>query len=607
MRLLLALLLAGCGASSRGPRDAGVDPRDACVGDGCAADCEDDPTAAGCACDAVNPEACYEGPPGTAGTGTCAAGLRSCEDGAWTSCESQVLPRDEVCDGLDDDCDGTADDGVVNACGTCGDDCLHVRFGHEPGDEPFDARSGDCAVRDGDLVLPEGPVPAFVWIPNTPEGTISLIDAGSRTEIGRFRTGEDAASDNPSRTSVDHEGAVYVANRSTDGRSSVTRIRARSCPDVDGNARLDTSRGRDDVLPWGEDECVDWHEAVGGRGGAANAVVYQVRPALDGALEERVWVGLENEERYVELDAHSGEATGSQADCSGCRPTGARTDPDDRLWSACEGAQVCFFDTTVPDGSAEILDLPIGSGPAVGLAVDHLGRVWVGGAVEVYDPLLGSFTEVPGVTATTLVLGYDGMIWAGGCADAASGLEGTTCRIDVDTLAVTALDAPSRGIDTNESGVWAVPADGTAGVIDPETLAVDIVLDDCNGPCLSEPDTWSGMASPVTLTTAQGRCEWRGLVRGCSEAYETWWVLSWDAETPLGSQIAVEARASREPGGLDREVFVPVASIPPDTPPVDLGDPLIGEFIEIQVTMRSTGVMPVLHSLQVRWSCVVSN
>ncbi len=44
-------------------------------------------------------------------TGTCTAGSNSCAPGA---------PSTEVCDGLDNDCDGATDDGVLNACGACG-------------------------------------------------------------------------------------------------------------------------------------------------------------------------------------------------------------------------------------------------------------------------------------------------------------------------------------------------------------------------------------------------------------------------------------------------------------------------------------------------------
>ena len=66
----------------------------------------------GCPCPAgYKPKACYEGPTGTLGPGrACKSGTRKCgADGLLTACEGQMLPGEEVCNGLDDDCDGRID------------------------------------------------------------------------------------------------------------------------------------------------------------------------------------------------------------------------------------------------------------------------------------------------------------------------------------------------------------------------------------------------------------------------------------------------------------------------------------------------------------------
>ena len=62
---------------------------------------------------------CYDGPDDTVGVGVCRAGRAQCVGGEWGGCAGQVRPAaDEVCNGRDDDCDGEIDDaeGTGVAC-----------------------------------------------------------------------------------------------------------------------------------------------------------------------------------------------------------------------------------------------------------------------------------------------------------------------------------------------------------------------------------------------------------------------------------------------------------------------------------------------------------
>jgi len=91
--------------------------------------------------------ACYTGPEGTLMVGICIPGEMTCDTGTWGSydeeenfipfyCKGEIVPQTEICNGLDDDCDGTADWGeemkdtdvlfIVDWSGSMGDEMSAV-------------------------------------------------------------------------------------------------------------------------------------------------------------------------------------------------------------------------------------------------------------------------------------------------------------------------------------------------------------------------------------------------------------------------------------------------------------------------------------------------
>jgi hypothetical protein len=155
-----ACVMGGCvSACAAGYVDADRDPANGCeckltnggveICDGLDNDCNgvvDDGAGA------VN----YPGMPGTLGVGVCAAGVQICVGGQLVQRTMPVLPSPEICDGLDNDCNGKVDDGFDflnddKNCGGCGLTCvagMHCQQGKCP---TMTTMGGD-----GGVVAPDG-------------------------------------------------------------------------------------------------------------------------------------------------------------------------------------------------------------------------------------------------------------------------------------------------------------------------------------------------------------------------------------------------------------------------------------------------------------------
>lgn len=96
----------------------------------------------------------YSGPRWTEGRGICHAGRRICAGGEWMVELDEVVPAVEICDRLDNDCDGDVDEGLVNACGMCGPVPAEMCNGIDDDcdgqiDEDTESECGGCQCIDG--------------------------------------------------------------------------------------------------------------------------------------------------------------------------------------------------------------------------------------------------------------------------------------------------------------------------------------------------------------------------------------------------------------------------------------------------------------------------
>ena len=142
------------------PGDADCDDENPNVFPGAVEECNDVDDDCNGVIDLIS-QSCYSGPASTLGIGQCASGSSTCEIGVWTSCSGEVRPSTETCDGIDNDCDGMVDEdtgigycdsGLYGVCAggmwSCSDGSLTCEVIRQPSSEICDGLDNDC---DGDV------------------------------------------------------------------------------------------------------------------------------------------------------------------------------------------------------------------------------------------------------------------------------------------------------------------------------------------------------------------------------------------------------------------------------------------------------------------------
>ncbi len=316
---------------------------------------------------------------------------------------------------------------------------------------------------------------SHIWIANTEEGTVSKIDTQTMVELGRYETGGSS----PSRTSVDLNGDMAVANRS----GGVTKFFATDdrCEDRNGNGVIDTSSGPSDVLPFGYDECLAWftptpyatQRPVAWTAGVRDESSCRwsgqqlwssgAQPSSQGSLVVQRFNGVTGElvdlvpVEYVIVDSFGAY--------------GGAVDSHDNFWFTTRSGPLVrvAFDTLAVD----IWDTPFIYG--YGITVDALDRPWVSGlsGLARFDPVSETWEEAE-VWGHGIQEDREGWMWIATTAQWGNGAQ----AVNRETLELGPfVELPgtiTKGVSVDVFGhVWVVDSVSTAFRIDRTSLAYD--------------------------------------------------------------------------------------------------------------------------------------
>ncbi|RMG94281.1 MAG: hypothetical protein D6705_16550 [Deltaproteobacteria bacterium] len=351
---------------------------------------------------------------------------------------------------------------------------------------------------------------SYIWISNSSQGTVSKINTRTLVEEGRYTSGPPGAQD-PSRTSVNLDGDVAVVNR----QGGITKIWAipERCQDKNNDNVITTSTGPNDVLPWGQDECVAWNTPLlpasrpvawttgdkVGEDECGNAIYDNAKVWATGPTGGQTMVYLIDGdtgaiENQVTVPAGSG--------LGGCY--GGAVDQNNDFWCVVYSGGPLVH-VRITDLTYEIIPMPIATSSAYGFTVDSKGRSWIGGwngLVHRYDPMTQQWTQVTvPANYTSLTRGMmedqNGHIWGAALFGASQGI----VRIDSDTATVVEIVDASKlpGVSTPTGA--SVDVDGIVWMVDQSK--------DGGGAWVYDPTTqtaqWvGGLVGPYTYSDMTG-------------------------------------------------------------------------------------------------------
>ncbi len=472
------------------------------------------------------------------------------------------------------------------------------------------------------LQMNSAPTPFdFIWVAVSSQGTVVKIDTTTGAVLGEYRTAPMGMGTNPSRTTVDNNGSVWVANRAESGfvnqdaiapgmppasqpMGSVVHIGLEEngqCVDRNTNGVIDTSTGLGDVLAWSNGGGAD---TLGGVTTADDeCIVHFTRITSTGSRHlsvdagNDVWASGTGFRNFDLIDGVTGAIVRHEPGV-GFGGYGGLIDGNGVIWSA---RPLLYWDTALS---------PIAGNSTTyfhdsyGLCIDSLGNVWntalFGNTIRKFAPngvLMGTFSHGANTAQGCVVDGND-HVWV---AHSLIGPSTTVGHLlpDGTWLGNVTVGSGPTGVAVDGAGkVWATnynsqtvsridPAGGPLGTDGLTPVgAVNFTTVDLGGLLYNYSDmTGSTLIAPPTTGT------WT-FVHDSGLVDAPWRNVSWNSLEPAGSSITVSVGSSDFPGGP----FVGETV----TNGVDLAATPPGQYLEVVVTFdRADGFdpTPVLYDI----------
>ncbi len=425
----------------------------------------------------------------------------------------------------------------------------------------------------------------FIWVANSGEGTISKLDTRTGTELGRYRTAPAGYGTNPSRTTVDLNGDVWVGNRNGNTVTKVGLNENGNCVDRNANGVIDTSTGGGDVKPWSGatpgDECILLHVAFpAGQGSNVRMV------AID--AQNNVYAGASNSGWFHYIDGYNGAILRSRTNSAGINYGGV-VDPEGNLWIATLWSRRLLKYNPVTD-TFQNINLPHTS---YGLGIDKFGHIWHSGfesrtisRIRRSDgTIMGTYAIPGGCDSRGVAVEDNGDVWvANTCSNSAGhlGNDGTNKGT------VPVGGAPTGAAIDGDGKVWITNL-GThnATRIDPATNATHTFAVGLS------PYNYSDMTGHIIRNITTTRGTW-AVIYDSGTSGTGWGTLTWHGTTPADTSISGRVRAADTVAGLGAQAYAGVGN-------GVAFNGVTGRYIQIEMTLQTIrdGVTPVLYDVNI--------